>query len=114
MSTRCRTTCFQTSARTQDAAHANSQKTEANNSEVTSTEMRSSQIHKETERFPKVPFVSPHLHLSPGDNVTSAPQSFFEEGESEEVKVPIRLSTAFFLSWGLTEAGGVCYLKRGS
>lgn len=92
-------------------------KTEGNCSKVTSMEMRSSQIHKEMDHFPEAPFVSPHLHFSPGDKMTSVHKSFFEwrqGGESEEVKVPIRLSTAFFLSWGLMEARGVCYLKRGS
>lgn len=76
-------------------------------------EMRSSQIHKEMDYFPKVPFVSPHLHFSSGDKMTSVHQSFFERrqgGESKEVKVPIRLSTAFFLG----AHGGVCNLKRGS
>lgn len=52
-------------------------KTEENSSKVTSTEMRSPQIHKEMDSFPKVSFVSPDLHFSPGDKMASVHQSCF-------------------------------------
>lgn len=100
MSTRCQTTCFQTSVKTQGGVHIASQKQRRITPRSPLLEMRSPQIHKEIDYFPKVSFVSPDLHFSPGDKMTSVHQSCFERrrgGEGEEVKWPIRLCTASFL-----------------